>query len=102
MHLILTGDMIGADEAKRIGLVDEVFPVDELMDKALEMANAIASKGPLAITAAKECVNRGLEGSLSAGCDLEKASFGSICGSADKTEGCTAFLEKRKADFQGK
>ena len=62
-------------------------------------ANTIASKGPLAVAAAKECVNRGLEGSLSAGCDLEKASFGSICGTADKTEGCKAFMEKRKPVF---
>ena len=101
MQMILTGEMIKADEAYRIGLVDEVFAPEELMDKALEMANLIASKGPLAISAAKACINRGLEGSLSAGCDLEKANFGSICGTADSKEGTKAFLEKRPAKFKG-
>ena len=101
MQLILTGEMIKAHEAHRIGLVDEVYPPEELMDKALEMANLICSKGPLAVAAAKECVNRGLDVNLSAGCDLEKANFGSICGTGDKNEGCEAFLEKRKAEFSG-
>lgn len=100
-QLILTGDMISAAEAYRIGLVDEVYAPDELMDKALEMAAKIASKAPLAIAAAKECINRGLEGPLSAGCDLEKANFGSICGTADQKEGLKAFLEKRPPNFKG-
>ena len=97
-----TGDMIKADEAYRIGLADEVFPPEELMDKALAMAQTIASKSPLAIKMAKECVNRGLDMPLSNALDFEKINFGAICGSYDKTEGCTAFLEKRKAEFKGK
>jgi len=101
MQLILTGDMVNAQEAHRIGLVDEVYPPEELMDKAMEMANLICSKGPLAIAMAKECINRGLDVNLSAGCDLEKANFGSICGTGDKNEGCEAFLEKRKPNFSG-
>jgi enoyl-CoA hydratase len=101
MQLILTGDMISAAEAHRIGLVDEVYPPEELMNKALEMANVICSKGPLAVAMAKECINRGLDVNLSAGCDLEKANFGSICGTADKNEGTKAFLEKRKPEFKG-
>lgn len=101
MQLILTGEMISAEEAHRIGLVDEVYPADELMDKTMEMAKLIASKGPIAIAMAKECINRGLDVNLTAGCDLEKANFGSICGTGDKNEGMEAFLEKRKPDFTG-
>ena len=102
MQLILTGDMIPAAEAHRIGLVDEVYPPEELLNKAIEMANTIASKGPLAIRMAKECINRGLDMPLSNALDLEKVNFGAVCGSLDKTEGCAAFLEKRKAEFKGK
>jgi enoyl-CoA hydratase len=101
MQLILTGDMISAAEAHRIGLVDEVYLPGEVMNKALEMADVICSKGPLAVAMAKECINRGLDVNLSAGCDLEKANFGSICGTADKNEGTKAFMEKRKPEFKG-
>ena len=101
MQLILTGGMIDAQEAYRIGLVEEVYPPDQLMAKALELAATIATKGPLAIVAAKECINRGLDVNLTAGCDLEKANFGSICGTGDKNEGCEAFLEKRPSKFSG-
>ena len=102
MQMILTGDMITAAEAHRIGLVDEVHPPEELMNKALEMANTIASKGPLAIRLAKECVNKGSDMPLADGLDFEKVNFGVTCGSVDGTEGCAAFLEKRKPAFKGK
>ncbi len=101
MQLILTGDIIDSAEAYRIGLVDEVYPHDELMDNALKMANKIASKGPIAIELAKESINRGLDGTLTAGCDLEKANFAQTCGTGDKNEGMEAFLEKRPAKFTG-
>jgi len=101
MQLILTGEMIGAGEAHRIGLVDEVYPAEELMDKALAMAQVICSKGPIAITLAKECINRGLDIALGQGCDLEKANFAQTCGTGDKNEGMEAFLEKRKPNFTG-
>jgi enoyl-CoA hydratase len=101
MQLILTGDMINADEARRIGLVDEVYTPEELWDKTMEMAQAICSKGPIAVAMAKECINRGLDVSLSVGCDLEKANFGSVCGTDDKNEGMEAFLKKRKPEFKG-
>lgn len=101
MQLICTGEMINAAEAHRIGLVEEVFAPEDLMDKTMEMAATIASKGPLAVVMAKECINRGLDGNLTAGCDLEKANFGSICGTGDKNEGMEAFLEKRKPRFTG-
>ncbi|HOP06522.1 MAG TPA: enoyl-CoA hydratase-related protein [candidate division Zixibacteria bacterium] len=102
LQLILTGDMVNAAEAYRIGLVDEVYEPEELMEKAMTMAKTIASKGPLAIMHAKECVHRGLDIGLSAGCDLEKANFGTVCSTADKNEGMQAFIEKRKPDFKGK
>ncbi len=101
MQLILTGEIISAGEAHRIGLVDEVYPPDQLMTKALEMAELICSKAPLAIASAKECINRGIDVNLSAACDLEKANFGSVCGTGDKNEGMEAFLEKRKPSFTG-
>jgi enoyl-CoA hydratase len=101
MQLILTGGMISAAEAHRIGLVDEVYGPDELMDKAMEMAELICAKAPTAIGMAKECINRGLDVNLPAGCDLEKANFGAVCGTGDKNEGCEAFLEKRPAKFTG-
>ncbi|MCX6826501.1 MAG: enoyl-CoA hydratase-related protein [candidate division Zixibacteria bacterium] len=101
-QMIFTGEMIDAHEAHRIGLVDEVYPVEELMNKAMEMAKSITSKASLAIAVAKECINRGLDINLSAACDLEKINFGAIYGTSDAFEGMKAFLEKRKAEFKGK
>ncbi len=101
-QMILTGDHINAGEALRIGLVDEVCPPEELMDKAREMAQKIASKGPLAIKAAKEAINLGLDVDLKSGCEHEAALFAGVCASEDKTEGMKAFLEKRKAEFKGR
>ncbi len=101
-QLIYTGDHIGAEEAYRIGLVDEVYSPEELMPKAKEMAQKIASKGPLAIKAAKEAINTGLYVNLRAGCELEGTLFAGICASEDKAEGTKAFLEKRKPEFKGK
>ena len=101
MQLIFTGAIINAEEAHRIGLADEIYPVDQLMDKALEMAQTICSKGPIAVSLAKESINRGLDGTLTAGCALEKANFAQCCGTGDKNEGMEAFLEKRPAKFTG-
>lgn len=102
MQLILTGEMIDAQEAYRIGYVEAVYPPQELMEKAIEMANVICSKAPLSIKIAKECINRGLDTSLSIGIDFERVNFGQTCSTADKKEGTAAFLEKRKAKFFGK
>jgi len=101
-QLVLTGGMVDAREAHRIGLADEVYAPEELMDKAMEMAKMIVAKAPVAVSVAKECINRGLDINLSAGCDFEKTAFGTIFGTSDSKEGLTAFMEKRKADFQGK
>jgi len=101
-QLIFTGDIIDAREAHRIGLVEHVHPQAELMEKARLLAGKILSKGPLAIVAAKKCVNEGLETDLASGCEIEIAEFGKIFGTEDKMEGTTAFLEKRKPEFRGK
>ena len=100
-QLIMTGAMIRADEAYRIGLVDELCEPEELMDKAQAMADEIASKAPLAIKKAKECINGGLEMTLAEGCKLEMKNFAEVCGTHDKIEGTKAVMEKRKPDFKG-
>ncbi len=101
-ELIFTGDVIDAAEAYRIGLVDKVVPKAELMAEAKKMAEKIASKGPLAIAAAKRAVRNGLAADLQTGCAIEAAEFAALAASADKLEGTSAFLEKRKPNFKGK
>lgn len=101
-QMILTGDHINAEEALRIGLVDEVYPPEELMSRVMDMARKIASKGPLAIKSAKEAINLGLDVDLKSGCKHEAALFAGACASEDKIEGMKAFLEKRKAEFKGR
>jgi enoyl-CoA hydratase len=101
LQLILTGEVIGAADAHRFGLVDEIYPPEELMNKAMEMARLMCARAPIAVQTAKECINRGLDVNLTAGCDLEKANFGQMCGTGDKNEGMEAFLEKRKPQFTG-
>ena len=102
MEMILTGNMIGAAEAHLIGLVDEIYPPEELLDKAVEMAKLINSKSPLAVAMAKESINKGLDMPLMDGCDIEMNLFGEVCGTDDKNEGTKAFLEKRPPKFTGK
>ncbi|HSG99473.1 MAG TPA: enoyl-CoA hydratase-related protein [candidate division Zixibacteria bacterium] len=99
-QMIFTGEFYKAEQCLEFGIVQEVYPHDELLAKAKEMAKVIASRGPLAIKAAKECVNRGLDMPLSNGADFEKLSFGAIAASADMKEGLNAFLEKRDAVFK--
>ena len=101
-ELIFTGDMVEAAEALRIGLIEKVVPLAELMKTAQEMAAKIISKGPLAIKAAKRAINLGLDVDLKSGLEYEAMEFSAICATEDKTEGASAFLEKRKPDFKGK
>lgn len=101
-ELIFTGDIIDAETARRIGLVNEVFPAAELLARVHEIALKIASKGPLAVAAAKRVVLRGADLELSSANELEAQAFGVLFGSSDQKEGMSAFLEKRKATFQGK
>ena len=100
-EIVFTGDMIDANEAHRIGLCEAVFPAAELLDKVKAIANKIASKGPLAIAAAKASMRRG-DALLSVANALEAESFGVLFGSNDQKEGMSAFLEKRAPKFEGK
>jgi len=102
MQLVLTGDMISAQEAYRIGLVNEVLAPAELIARAEAIAQKIIANGPLAVQYSMEAVNRGLEMAVSEGLFLEAALFAVVCATEDKKEGTTAFLEKRPAQFKGK
>lgn len=96
MELILTAKVIGAEEAKAIGLVSEVYPADELMPKALELANAICTNAQIAVKESKRCIRKGMQTDIYTGCAFEAEAFGVCCGTEDKDEGMGAFLEKRK------
>jgi len=100
--LILSGEMISAQEALRIGLVDFVVPAAELMAAANQLAQKIASKAPLAIAWAKQSINVGSETDLVTACAYEASQFGLVCGTEDRTEGTSAFLEKRAPQFKGR
>lgn len=102
MELIVTGNMVDAAEAKRIGLVNEVYPHDELLVKTEEFVKLILSKGPIAVSAAVETVNASEELTLLEGLAFESRKFGDVCGTEDFKEGTIAFLEKRKAEFKNK
>jgi enoyl-CoA hydratase len=101
-ELCMTGDMIGADEALRIGLVNAVVPHAELLPRVRDLAKKIASKGPLAVSLAKRTILRGADASLGSANELETQAFASLFGSRDQREGMRAFLEKRSATFEGK
>ena len=96
MELILTAKTIGAEEAKAIGLVSEVYPAEELMDKAMELAQAICANAPIAVAESKRCIRMGMQTDISTGAAFEAEAFGVTCGTEDKNEGMGAFLEKRK------
>ncbi len=104
LKMILTGAMIDAAEALRIGLVDEVVPgdADALTARATELAQLLASMPPLAVAAAIEAVDRGAGLPLEAALTLEAALFGRLCSTEDKREGTRAFLEKRPATWTGR
>lgn len=100
MEMVLTGDRIGAQEAKQSGLVSKVFPVDQLVSEAVKTAEKIASNSKLVSAMAKEAVNSAFELTLAEGCHLEKRLFHATFATDDRKEGMTAFVEKRKANFQ--
>ena len=102
MYLCLTGEMIDAAEAKRIGLVEKVVPLAELMTEAKRIGNAIASKAPLAITACKRAINNGAHQSIDDALELEAIEFGTLVNTEDFREGTGAFLEKRKPAWKAK
>src|SRR5262249_8876929 len=102
MQLVLTGEMIGALEAHRIGLVNEVTAPADLIPRAEAIAQKIVANAPLAVQYAIEAVNKGMETTLAEGLYLEAVLFSVACSSEDKKEGTTAFLEKRPAQFKGR
>ena len=102
LQLILTGEMIDAQEAYRIGLVNKVVPSGDLLAESEKMMRGILAMGPLAVRLAMEAVDQGLEMTLDEGLLLEANHFGLLAATSDMKEGTTAFLEKRAAKFQGR
>jgi enoyl-CoA hydratase len=102
MQLLLSGEMITAQEAHRIGMVNEIVAAAELIPRAQDIAQKIIANAPLAVQYTMEAVNRGMEMPLAEGLFLEATLFGVSCATEDKKEGTSAFLEKRQAQFKGK
>ncbi len=99
--LIFSGEIIGAAEAEKMGLVDMVVEPGQEVAEAQKLAEKIMANGPLAVKAAKKAVNRGLQMPLYEALRLEASLFGELFETKDCQEGVTAFLEKRKPDFKG-
>ena len=101
-ELILTGRLVGAEEARERGLVNAVFEPGELLEKTLGVARELAAKAPLALAVAKEAINRALGGEHAANLEREGDRFGELFSSEDAKEGLTAFIEKREPAFRGR
>ncbi len=95
MELVLTAKVIKAEEAKAIGLVSEVYPPEELMPKAIELATAICANAQIAVQESKRCIRMGMQTDIATGSAFEAEAFGVCHGTEDKHEGMAAFLEKR-------
>ncbi|HUS15176.1 MAG TPA: enoyl-CoA hydratase-related protein [Chloroflexia bacterium] len=102
MEMILTGRQMTAREAERAGLVTRVVPVEAYLDEALRVAREIATKAPLAVRLAKAAVNKAYELPLREGLEAERQAFYTLFSSEDQKEGMRAFVEKRKATYQGR
>ena len=102
MEMVLNGRFISADEALRFGLVNRVLPVEQYLAEALKLADEIAERAPLAVRLGKEAVNQAFESFLSDGLADERRAFYFLFSTADQKEGMKAFIEKRKAEWQGR
>jgi len=102
MEMCLTGRMMDAEEAERAGLVARIVPAADLLDEALKAARAVAAMPPLATIANKEMVNAAFETGLSQGLLFERRLFNGLCATEDKSEGMTAFVEKRQGQWKGR
>ncbi len=100
--MVLSGDMIPAEEALRIGLVDRMVPPENLEEETRALAEKLAAKAPVALRIAKKAVNEGIMGSLREGLNIEAVYFGQLCATEDKNEGVDAFLKKRKPTYKGR
>jgi enoyl-CoA hydratase/carnithine racemase len=101
-EMLMTGRPIDAKEAYRIGLVNKVVPIAELMPTAMQMADALCKPAPLAVRAVKQAMLQGTSLSLSGGLELERELTDYVMSTEDFQEGTTAFVEKRKPDFKAK
>ena len=101
-ELVFTGRMVNAGEALERGLVNAVFPPDDLMERSLDLARLLAAKSPLVLAKAKEATNRALQGDLAAALSDEADAFAELFASDDQKEGMTAFIEKREPRFTGR
>ena len=101
-QLILTGYSMNAEEAVRCSLAMKAVPQEQLMDEALKVARWMIKKAPLSLALAKRAILEGSNADLNTAMYLEKLTFGMLLGTEDKKEGTTAFVEKRKPQFQGK
>src|SRR5262249_49936939 len=102
LHLILSGEMISAQEAYRIGLINEIVAPEQLIARAEQILNQISANAPIAVKFALEAANKGLDTSQSEGLLLEASYFGLCAATEDKKEGTAAFLEKREPQFHGR
>jgi enoyl-CoA hydratase/carnithine racemase len=102
MELVLTGRRIGAEEAHRLGIVNQVAPKDEWLERAVELAGVIARRPPLAVRLGKQAVLAAEETPLSGGIEAERRLFELAFATEDRVEGMRAFLEKRPPDFRGR
>ncbi|MBP1934460.1 enoyl-CoA hydratase/isomerase family protein [Ammoniphilus resinae] len=100
-YYMLTGRSLSAQEAFELGVINTVCPAEELMETALQLAQSIASRAPLAVQEGKKLIHDGLDGSLETGITLEGAVIGNLYVTDDAKEGIRAFVEKRKPNFQG-
>lgn len=102
MEMILTGEVIDAQEAYRIGLVNRVIKPDELMGVTMDVARGMASRGPIALRYAKEAIYKGMDQTLEQGLRLEADLYFLLQTTSDRTEGVTAFREKKTPRFEGR
>jgi Enoyl-CoA hydratase/carnithine racemase len=101
-EILFTGDIIDAQEAYRIGLVNKVYPLETLMEEAQKLAKRIAGRAPAAVQLSKSAIQRGVNMDLDSAQAYESEVFGLTFSTKDQTEGCTAFVEKRKPVFEGR
>ena len=102
LELLMSGNMVDAPEAYRIGLINKVIPQSELMAESEKLLQTILAKGPYAVSMIIEAVNEGLDKKLDAALNHEANLFGQTCATDDMHEGTNAFLDKRKPEFNGK